>query len=369
MDEFINRYGKYANKIEIFPIDTRERGVFATEDIKVGDVLLAMPPSEMWVGTHLEMTKKLKEMDNEYTRALPVDLTNFPVMWSPSQIQSLEGSAMKEMIPSRKKKLMEEMETEDVLMLRNRLMVGSRGFTVDEDRVAMVPYADMMNHSDDYNVDWKYTEKAFLMRALREIKKGEELYDSYGSKTNYENLLFYGMVLENNTDHDITYELIEIPPAFRTNLNFNYFHETIEYELCGSYTRGTVEIFSLLRFLICANANKNECPKQLLGFHCHPISVKNECMMAKLMYNSLLNTYNEKIVKLKDATGKVGDFVQTELDVISKWLHHLPEVVKILSCKTQKEAKKACNKLSFSTEYVQKCIRPLIAKKSSYKTK
>ncbi len=117
-----------------------------------------------------------------------------------TQLKSLEGSAMREMILSRKEKLMEEMGSENALDLRNRLLVGSRGFTLDKDTILLVPYADMMNHSASPNVDWKYTKKKeFVMRALKVVKKGDQLFDTYGTKTNYENLLFYGMVLEDKS--------------------------------------------------------------------------------------------------------------------------------------------------------------------------
>ena len=367
--QFHQKYDKYAWKIEIaYAIDLGTRGVFASEDINIGDILLKIPEGELLRGTHLELTRQLRGMDTLYTRSFPTDLTNFPVLWTPSQLKSLEGSAMKEMIVSRKKNLMEEMDSENAIDLRNRLLVGSRGFTLDKDTILLVPYADMMNHSNDPNVDWKMDGDQFVMRALKEIQKGDQLYDTYGTKTNYENLLFYGMVLTDNLQNDVTYELMDIPPSIRKNLNYKYFKETIEFELCGSYSRGTKEIFSFLRFLVCANANKEECPKTLVGFSCEPISIRNESMVSKLMFNSLLTIYNEKIKKLKDARNKVADFAQTEINVIRHWLEILPPIIKVLEQTEWKKAKKALNKLN-TNDYIEQVVRPMVRSKSSYKSK
>ncbi len=49
-----------------------------------------------------------------------------------------------------------------------------------------------------------------------------------------------------------------------------YFKNTVEFELCGAYSRGTTEIFSLVRFLVCSNASKKDCPPRLNGFDCKP---------------------------------------------------------------------------------------------------
>ncbi len=361
--EFHEKYDKYVFKVDIAKdIDLKTRGVFATEDIHIGDILMRIPSAEILKGSHIDLTHRLKGMNNEYTRSLPVDMTNFPVLWTPKQLKSLEGCAMRDMIVSRRKKLMEELQSESPIDLRNRLLVGSRGFTMDKETVLMVPYADMMNHAKFPNVDWKYNGENFVMRAVKEVLKGEQLFDSYGTKTNYENLLFYGMVLPDNLENDITYEILTIPIAMRKNLNFDFFSENIEFELCGSYSRGTVEIFSLMRFLICANAKPSECPKTLIGLSCEPISIKNECMVAKMMFNFLLKIYNEKIIKMKDVQGEVAEFVHTEIRCILHWLGILPDIIRILEEKTFKKAMKRMNKLKPS-DYLQKAIRPLIKKK------
>ena len=77
-------------------------------------------------------------------------------------------------------------------------MVNSRAFGVFHDNfigedqqqkkcLALVPFSDMLNHSKDFSVSWYFDNerKGFVMVAARDIKRGEECFDTYGdSKSN-----------------------------------------------------------------------------------------------------------------------------------------------------------------------------------------
>lgn len=368
--ELESYYKDYIFKTQIAYLDETctERGVFATEDIKIGDILFKIPLSKTMKGTHIELTYELMEADTPYTRSLPVCITNFPVMWTELEISYIKGSAMQEMIPSRKKNLMEEdVQKKGPLFLHYRLLVGSRAFSTDKDEeMYLVPYADMFNHSNHANVDWKIKDGYFTMVALRNITKGDECYDTYGVKTNYEQLLFYGMNIEGNLNNDITYEMLEIPTRLRTNLNYTCFRNVIEYELCGSYSRGTVEIFSLLRFLACANASVEECPKRLNGFRCSPISKANELSVCMVLYNALILSYNKKIMNFKNCTEKVATFAQTEVNVLHHWIETLKTAIPILKSSSMKEAKKKMAK-KINNDYIDQVVRKLVFNKQAYK--
>lgn len=67
----------------------------------------------------------------------------------------------------------------------------------------MVPYGDMLNHGKERNVDYQYlpSKSGVTFRATRDIKRGEEICDSYGSTSSNETLFFcWGIVLPN---HDL----------------------------------------------------------------------------------------------------------------------------------------------------------------------
>ena len=85
------------------------------------------------------------------------------------------------------------------------------------------------------------------------------------------------------------------------------------------------------------------------------------------MFNCLLEIYNEKIKRMKDVKGKVADFVQTEVSILIHWLAILPPLIKVLELKTWKKAVKQLNKLK-PNDYINKVVRPLVKKKSAYKS-
>ena len=66
--ELESYYKNYIFKTHIAYTDEKciERGVFATEDIKIGDILLKLPMTEVMKGTHVELTYALMDLDNEY---------------------------------------------------------------------------------------------------------------------------------------------------------------------------------------------------------------------------------------------------------------------------------------------------------------
>jgi histone-lysine N-methyltransferase SETD3 len=63
-----------------------------------------------------------------------------------------------------------------------------------------VPYADMLNHRRPRQTSWKYCNKkdGFIIEANEDIKRGEEVMDSYGKKCNSRFLLNYGFIVLNN---------------------------------------------------------------------------------------------------------------------------------------------------------------------------
>ena len=83
-------------------------------------------------------------------------------------------------------------------------MVASRIFGIQVEGVktdGFVPYADMLNHKRPRQTSWTYTDdrEGFIIEALEDIKRGEQVYDSYGKKCNTRFLLNYGFI---NLDND-----------------------------------------------------------------------------------------------------------------------------------------------------------------------
>ena len=108
-------------------------------------------------------------------------------------------------------------------------LVGTRNFGRPEcfcDISTMVPFLDLLNHSDKNNTHWFYDEskQGYILIAIRDIEKNEEITDSYGKY--YNSLLYktYGFVIPGNSYHDNVYLKIN---GENYNLNVDFLENTI----------------------------------------------------------------------------------------------------------------------------------------------
>jgi SET domain-containing protein 6 len=90
--------------------------------------------------------------------------------------------------------------------------VDEEGFAEEEEDAAlpkgMVPLADMLNaDADRCNARLFYEKEGLEMRALKDIKAGEEIFNDYGALPRSDLLRRYGYV----TDNYAVYDVVEIP--------------------------------------------------------------------------------------------------------------------------------------------------------------
>lgn len=93
-----------------------------------------------------------------------------------------------------------------------RMMVASRifGIQIEGHKTdAFVAYADMLNHRRPRQTSWWYDDgrEGFVIESLEEIKRGDQIYDSYGKKCNTRFLLNYGFINLNNDGNEYPYKL------------------------------------------------------------------------------------------------------------------------------------------------------------------
>jgi len=72
----------------------------------------------------------------------------------------------------------------------------------------MVPLADTLNHVAKNNAQLSFGEKSLKMCAVKSIKKGEEVFNTYGELSNAELLHMYGFAEMYPKNH---YDVVEIP--------------------------------------------------------------------------------------------------------------------------------------------------------------
>uniref|UniRef100_A0A3Q2YP62 N-lysine methyltransferase SETD6 n=1 Tax=Hippocampus comes TaxID=109280 RepID=A0A3Q2YP62_HIPCM len=65
----------------------------------------------------------------------------------------------------------------------------------------MVPMADMLNHVSKHNANLEFTPDSLKMVCVRPIKKGEEVFNTYGQMANWQLLHMYGFT-QTHSDND-----------------------------------------------------------------------------------------------------------------------------------------------------------------------
>lgn len=160
----------------------------------------------------------------------------------------------------------------------------------------LYPIVDLLNHHNDQNVKWTYTEGKlnFISKELNHIKVDDELYNNYGDKSNEELLLGYGFVQESN-NHDNA--------RLTLRLDSSLIQSAMEF---GIKLSNVTDNDSCVQFII---SNKDPLPEELVNFFSFLQKINSE---KTLTFRSTLEGINElsKILQSKldffKAHSKVG---------------------------------------------------------------
>jgi len=229
-----------------------------------------------------------------YYDILPTNIDHFPIFWSHKKLLLLQGSNILNKIQER----INSFKNDYNVIINNcpgfkeqfsfkqfvyvRTLIGSRNFGIQvngEKRVAMIPYADMLNHSASPSTNWYYSQKedCFKMDTNTTIQPSTEITDTYGKKNNLNYFIFYGFTLPNNDNNTITFNLKQVDetknklaPSFIGELNKDLDNSTFQ---------------RLLAFLRVSAATNEDLERNnsLTNFY-SPINKTNE-------YNALRNLY------------------------------------------------------------------------------
>ena len=255
---YIKNYGGYINpKLTINEKSITNRFILTREDIKKDETILFIPEKILISKLHVNVNRKCVEaygfeqeddhdyeclvyfmtldkynsssMFKPYYDFLPkIDKNDFIISLTKEEIEQYKETGIPEGINSfnhffhkaldpvkerlkhfaEKNKIKYEQILED--FLNNFILVGTRNFGRPgffADFSTMVPYLDLINHSDKNNTHWFYDEhkEGYYLIAVRDIKKNEELTDSYGKYFNSYLFKTYGFVIPGNSINDRLY--------------------------------------------------------------------------------------------------------------------------------------------------------------------
>ena len=339
------KMGVYINKVEINYVSDNYRFCRAKEDIYKNDMIFKISLKSLItlntakkseIGRYF--TKKiinklyssvlslltvflLNEMDKGnqskwkfYIYFLPSNYSSFPTFYSRKELEYLNGTQFLEEIEERKNNIRNDY---DILIKeipglskynysffkKMREVVGSRIFRCDiryHTNIVMVPFADLINHKRLGKVYWDYNNKnkIFYIKSIDNIPIGDEVFDTYGIKSNSILFLKYGFTIENNTENtfNIKISLNETYPYLKQKMSFlKYTKQNKIFQLKLDFgEENGKQFFSFLRLLLYNGSDLINIGTKM------PISIENEKEVLKKIKEIMAYYINKYPTNLED---------------------------------------------------------------------
>ena len=292
------KYDSFFPKLEIQFYSEDSRGVVAKSPVKKDEIIMIIPKtclisletakdtvigSKIYKFMYQELNSPkhcllssyiLSEENNQkwkfYFDLFPKDFSNFPIFFKEKELELLKGSSFLQQIFEKKIEMKRDYEKiceyipeftkySFAKFVKARLLIASRIFGITIDNIStdvLAPFADLLNHKRPRQTQWYFDNNlnAFVIQAMTDINKGEEIFDSYGQKTNSRFLLSYGFCLEDNDFNEYQFTLCfnENVPLYQEKKQFLQTEDySKRFKLVDSiYESELFELISFLRFLL-----------------------------------------------------------------------------------------------------------------------
>jgi histone-lysine N-methyltransferase SETD3 len=448
--------GSIYDKLKIRYYTADYRGVHAARDIKKGETILYIPkeqiitlemafaspvgkkmfdknlrqrlisPKHSFLCTYIMQERRKPESEwNIYIDILPQSYSNFPIFFTDEEKELLKGSPFLEQV---EEKIVDIKNDYDLICkevpefsqfpLREyseiRMMVSSRIFGIQIEGVktdGFVAYADMLNHKRPRQTTWNYTDdrRGFVIDALDDIKRGEQVYDSYGKKCNSRFFLNYGFInLDNDADEypfkifynpedkmkQIKQDMIKTQAEFMKfrvvdNLNERIMHELlswlrfVEYDdnitLLMQYQAAAQQAAQKYRRGEDSDSDDDDPARGFKAKDLPPLSIKNEkrcllklqamCAEGLLAYPTTMEEDKEILDNRKDLTFNHRNcllYRYGEKKILSKLLLYCDKILPLLDMdfKTARKIVEKSRELDDCSEYITNSIYHLIKKEN-----
>lgn len=254
MFDWLRNDGAKFDKLKLRYYTEDYRGVHCSRDVQKGEIILYVPkknlltldmamespigsqmaarnfrqrlisPKHSFLATFLmEEKRKPDSYFMKFIDILPKGYTNFPIFYTKEEREGLTGSPFQHQITDKIKDIQADYSLicKEVPEYRQfplkeysemRMMVASRifGIQIEGHKTdAFVAYADMLNHRRPRQTSWTYDDGVggFIIEALEDIKRGDQIFDSYGKKCNTRFLLNYGFINLNNDGNEFPFRV------------------------------------------------------------------------------------------------------------------------------------------------------------------
>jgi len=249
--DWLSRHGVRLPAFQISPDQRAGRVVYAAADLRKGEEVLSVPHAAIvtldaarrssigrqmraadmdlpsghsFLAAHLLAERRRPTSPfTPYLDILPTSFPTVPLFFHKELLPVLKGSFAAHLMVRRRESLIQDFAVLRAKVpafrhvpLRDyvwaRTVVVTRVFGVKirgASTEVLVPLGDMLNHKRPPDVDWTFDDErdAFVMTAARDIRRGEEMCDSYGRKPNGRFFVHYGFALESGADDEVQLHL------------------------------------------------------------------------------------------------------------------------------------------------------------------
>lgn len=254
-----------------------------------------------------------------YINMLPQSFKNFPIFFTESEKKYFIGSPFLDLINERFEGIQDDYKAICAIdesfvkyslidFCKARMSANSRIFAItvgNQETEALAPLADMVNHQVVRNASWTYSNErgGFVVKAEKPIAKGEQIFDTYGTKSNTRYLLSYGFIQDSNVFDDYPYvvRLTTTLPHYRTKCA--YLRENYHIVRLGAKLDHRFLVFlSCLRFYEEPNEEK-----------------VNEFISNCMSNNSRIDPATYKLSSMETEKLAIRKFIYLTEDFLSKY--------------------------------------------------
>jgi len=417
------KYNSFFPKLEIHFYTDDYRGVLAKSNI-IKDEIIMMIPKDCLISLETafatEYGKKIgefmyKELNSPkhclltsfllyeeknpkykyYFDLLPNDFSNFPIFYTQEELDLLKGSPFLKQISTKKddikydyNKLCEHISDFNqfsfLKFCQARILISSRIFGIqmkNKKTDVLVPFADLLNHKRPKQTQWYYDDsiESFVIQAIENIEEGNEIFDSYGKKTNARFLLHYGFCLDDNdtSEFNMTVTFNESHPLFKQKKIFfeNEKEYTRTFNLNNSFYQSEIlELLSFIRFIlfddelyllynsISSKEDINTDEINTVYYYIKPIDIKLEikvlkyfrslCRKALGKYPTTFEEDENKFRNEKDISFNVRNILlllMSEKTILAYYIYFCQYCLELFKLKDKNEI---INKLSKDYKYI-----------------
>lgn len=230
-----------------------------------------LSPKHGFLSTYV-LQERLKGEESYYfpfIDILPKTFENFPIFFTPEEKEWLKGSPFLDQVEEKIEdikadydliceKVPEYSQFTIIQFSEIRMMVSSRIFGMNilgKKTDGFVPMADMLNHKRPKQTSWTYSDEknGFVIEALKDIPRNEQVYDSYGKKCNSRFFLNYGFIVENNDGNEVPIKVYYPESDDKKDMKkemINDFSDFKKFRVTDNFSENVMhEFMSWLRFV------------------------------------------------------------------------------------------------------------------------